>query len=84
MLETEKLRQSLLSAYEIIRGNTETICDTSILLAPLLKSLEPEYEHLSPRSAYLQCQAEMLNELTSTKKQSLAFVDAAIRRLKEA
>jgi hypothetical protein len=84
MPESEILRQSLLKAYDLIRGNTETICDMSMLLAPLLRSLEPEYEHLSPRSAYLQCQAEMLNELLSTKKQSLAFVDDAIRRLKEA
>jgi len=83
MGEIETLRRSLLKAYELIRGNTETICDLAMLLAPLAKSHGPEYQHLSPQKAYLQCQEEMLNELVSTKKQSLAFVDEAIRHLKE-
>lgn len=84
MLDDSKINEHLKTAYGIIRQQTEQICDLHSLIVPLLRALhDPEYSHLTLLEAYQREQGKMLKQLTQSKTDSLALVDAAIRRLKE-
>lgn len=83
MPESEKLRESLLVAYGIIRQQTELICDLQSLLLPLVDALDPKYSAVGLRVAYLAAQEAKLDVLVQSKTDSLALVDEAIRRLRE-
>ena len=78
--KTRRLQEGLLRAYEMIRSQAEIICDLMNLLAPLIQALDA-----SPQlgAAYLQKQEDGLRESARLKRDSLAVVDAAIRRLIE-
>ena len=78
MPDEKNLLGSLLAAYGIIRQQTEQICDLYILLVPLVDALDPKL-----RKAYLHCQSLRQRELVELKRDSVALVDEAIRRLKE-
>jgi hypothetical protein len=78
--DAQRLQEGLLKAYEMIRSQSEVICDLMNLVAPLVKALDaaPELGR-----AYLREQNTSLNEATQLKTESLAVVDDAIRRLKD-
>jgi hypothetical protein len=83
--EITKLRDSLITAYEIIQQQTKLICDFNTLIMPLMKAVvnEEEYEGLSLGEAYAQCSAELADESARLEQETLAAVESAIRRLKE-
>ena len=81
--EIKRLRKELLFAYQLIRNQTEQICDLHILVAPLIGALGPEYAGLELGEARLQALETMQTALFQSKDDSLALVDEAIRRLKE-
>jgi hypothetical protein len=83
MPKIEKLRESLLVAYGIIRQQTEQICDLHMLIVPLIDATAPKYARLPLGVAYLQAQAAKMDDLVRSKTDSLALVDEAIRRLRE-
>jgi hypothetical protein len=74
-----KLTKSLIVAYEMIRANTETMCDLTMILTPLVKALE----HEPLGRVYLKKQTDMMNELIQLKCDSLAAIDEEIQRLKD-
>jgi hypothetical protein len=79
-----KMKEYLFVAYGIIRQQTEQICDLQSLVVPLILALEPKYSDWTLREAYRRVQELKLQELSRSKIDSLALVDEAIRRLKDA
>jgi hypothetical protein len=82
MPDIEKLKESLVAAYGIIRQQTEQICDLQSLLFSLIDALDPKYSRLPLGVAYLRAQEAKLDDLVRSKRDSLALVDEAIRRLR--
>jgi hypothetical protein len=82
MAENKQLKDALLTAYGMIRQQTEQICDLHLLFVPLIHALDPKYSRVRLGEAYLREQVIRLDGLSRSKTDSLALVDEAIRRLK--
>jgi hypothetical protein len=83
-LNASELRESLLTAYGVIRQQTKLICDLSSILCPLIKAVtnEDDYDGLSLGEAYARCSDELAEESNSLTNQTLAVIDAEILRIR--
>ena len=81
--EIKELRESLLTAYQIIRQQTKLVCDLSAVLSPLVRAVanEDDYDGLSLGEAYAQCSEELAEESNRLTQETLDAVDAAILHL---
>ena len=84
--EIKGLRESLLTAFQMIRQKTALVCDLATVLSPLVKAVvhedEEEYGDLSLGEAYRKCADELAEEQNQIRLETLKPIDAAILRLK--
>jgi hypothetical protein len=70
----------MLKVYELLRDQTEVVADMNMMLTPLIESLG---DHPALMASFLAAQKRKLKVTKAIKRESLAVLDDAIRRLKE-